>query len=359
MSRYDLSIVIPVLNEASELPHCLTNLACQEGLRFEVIVCDGGSTDGTPILAAELADSLPFPLTFLVESAGRARQLNAGARAASAGYLLFLHADSRFPDSRAISSGLQALCRREHSAPGRQVAGHFRLRFRCTESGMARHLYFWEAKARLSRPDCTHGDQGFLLSSRLFAERGPFDEELPVAADTRFAESIRIQGEWILLPAEISTSARRFEVEGLRERQILNALLMNFLHIGWSDYFRHARGLYRVQSCTGRIALIPSLDLIGELLQGMPLGERLRLWYRTGEYVRQHAWQIPFRFDAGRAQRLQLPPGEGAAAFLRWHDFWFDRLTDHPVGYALTGGLVWIWFQALRWRENRRLGTGS
>jgi hypothetical protein len=69
---------------------------------------------------------------------------------------------------------------------------------------------------------------------------GGFDETLELLEDNRFAEAVRKEGGWLLLPAEIVTSARRFETEGLAERQTLNALLMNFAAIGWDAFFRLA-----------------------------------------------------------------------------------------------------------------------
>ncbi|MBL4835060.1 MAG: glycosyltransferase [Pseudomonas sp.] len=86
-----LSVVMPVRNEAAGIIQVLEPL---QGLRdrIQIIVVDGGSTDGTPALAAPLVDRV-------MESApGRARQMNAGAAAASGEVLLFLHADTQLPE---------------------------------------------------------------------------------------------------------------------------------------------------------------------------------------------------------------------------------------------------------------------
>lgn len=48
----ELSIVIPTLNEADTLPRLLADLAAQKGARLEVLVSDGGSTDGTGGIAS-------------------------------------------------------------------------------------------------------------------------------------------------------------------------------------------------------------------------------------------------------------------------------------------------------------------
>ncbi len=49
-----ISVIATVLNEASSLLHLLDSLAAQTHLPDEVVICDGGSTDGTlPLLEAE------------------------------------------------------------------------------------------------------------------------------------------------------------------------------------------------------------------------------------------------------------------------------------------------------------------
>jgi glycosyltransferase involved in cell wall biosynthesis len=49
-----VSVIATVLNEANSLPRLLDSLAAQTRLPDEVVICDGGSTDGTlPLLEAE------------------------------------------------------------------------------------------------------------------------------------------------------------------------------------------------------------------------------------------------------------------------------------------------------------------
>src|SRR5947207_14943372 len=81
-----ISIIIPTLNEAANLPTTLRPLA--ERSDVELIVVDGGSTDRT----AEVAQAFT-PYVF-VTCPGRARQMNVGARHATGDILVFLHADT-------------------------------------------------------------------------------------------------------------------------------------------------------------------------------------------------------------------------------------------------------------------------
>lgn len=347
----ELSIVVPTLNEANGLERLFATLSAQQRVRFELVIADGGSTDGTVERARELAATAPFASKVIESGRGRGRQMNAGAAAASGDTLLFLHADSIFPDPLSLRTALDAFAEAVATGGSDRIAGHFRLRF--DRSGPAPSLpyYFYEWKARLHRPGCTHGDQGFLTRQRFFAEIGPFDESYPILEDVRLAEIIASRGRWLLLPAEIVTSARRFETEGLRERQTLNALLMNFTAIGWDPFLAELPRLYRSQDRSGRLLLGPVLRLIADLLRTLPRRERLRLWRGTGRYVRANAWQIPLFLDVRHHFRQGAPVGAGTTPRLNLHDRFFDRLTDNGAGHWATALLVWLWFRMSLLRE--------
>src|SRR5450631_3177733 len=104
----ELSIIVPVLNEAEELPALFATLADQQGVSFEVILCEGGSSDGTQLHANQLAVTCPFQMHYLRTPRGRGCQMNAGAAVARSGILLFLHADSRFSEHGALASAVRA-----------------------------------------------------------------------------------------------------------------------------------------------------------------------------------------------------------------------------------------------------------
>jgi glycosyltransferase involved in cell wall biosynthesis len=85
MEHPSISVVIPVLNEAENVGELLEHLKMVPGLG-EIIIVDGGSTDGTLDLV------LP-PARLASSEAGRGNQLNVGAREATGEVLFFLHAD--------------------------------------------------------------------------------------------------------------------------------------------------------------------------------------------------------------------------------------------------------------------------
>ena len=89
--KQSMSIVIPVLNEATGIGYALDALAPLRNRGVEIVVVDGGSTDDTVALATPRADIV------VAGPRGRARQMNAGAALARGDVLLFLHADTHLP----------------------------------------------------------------------------------------------------------------------------------------------------------------------------------------------------------------------------------------------------------------------
>ena len=93
MTVAQVSIIIPVLNEASCLGRTLRHLDILAPPAAEIIVVDGGSTDATLTIAKDYGATV-----VVAERSGRAVQLNLGARLAAGDILCFLHGDTRVPD---------------------------------------------------------------------------------------------------------------------------------------------------------------------------------------------------------------------------------------------------------------------
>lgn len=342
----ELSVIVPVRNEAAGLAALFRDLADQQEVELELVLCDGCSTDGTTELAQRLALAAPFPVTIVETGTGRGNQLNTGAAAATATSLLFLHADSHFPDPLAFRQSLDHLAAARDAATKALLAGRFALRFRRQETAPSFAYHYHECKARLDRPECSHGDQGLLMERKTFAAIGPFPATFPVLAETRLADTIRQRGKLLLLPAEITTSARRFETEGMAARQALNAIIMNFAAQGWEPFFRELPSLYRHQDEAGKLQLRPILKRLGESIRDLTPRERQALWQGTGRYIRDNAWQLAFALDALRNFHRGLPPGAGTTTCLDVYDRHLDRITDNAAGRWLAALLARIW---LRW----------
>ncbi len=207
---------------------------------------------------------------------------------------------------------------------------------------------FYERKARSSKPETIHGDQGFLLHRNLKKQVGAFRTDLPVMEDTDFAERLRAVGQWQLLPAVITTSTRRFDAEGLWQRQLLGALMMCFRSVGWYEFFEQAPAVYRLQADTGRLRLAPFFDLIAQLLATQRLGQRWKLWLTSGSYVRRHGWQLFFAADCRRAFRQGRSTQDTPEVWQFWCVPIYDWLTDHLLGRVLTALLLRLWFAVMR-----------
>ncbi len=344
----ELSLIVPVLNEAEGIAAFLRGLATQQGVAFQVLICDGGSGDGTLETIRELTEELPLSLRIVREGKGRAQQMNAGARVATGEYLLFLHADSFFPDPYALCKAISCLREAERKNGDQRVAARFSLRFQHRDGATPFFFYFAECKARLDRTGCTHGDQGFLVSHRFFAEAGPFDQSCMLMEDTRFAEIVRNEGRWILLPVEVVTSARRFEAEGLAVRQVLNMILMTLDAVGRADFICDMPGIYAEQNRTGQLRLFPFLGRIQRLIKRVPYRERMRFWLSVGSFVSMNAWQIAFSLDVRRNFRSAVPAGTGNTPLLDHFDrSWEGIFRTRPLA-VLAAGLTILSFHGVR-----------
>ena len=93
MTVAQVSIIIPVLNEARCLGRTLRHVNILDPPANEIIVVDGGSTDDTVAIAKEWGAKVIF-----ADRPGRAVQMNLGAKLATGDILCFLHGDTRVPD---------------------------------------------------------------------------------------------------------------------------------------------------------------------------------------------------------------------------------------------------------------------
>lgn len=337
-----LSVVIPTLNEADDLPALLADLKAQQGLNLEVIVADGGSADAT----AELARAAGAAL--VASGSGRGLQMNQGAQQASSDYLLFLHADTRLDDPQLLVSALEAFAR-----SGR-LAGHFALRFRRQLAGHEAFFRRLEAKTRLNRRDAIHGDQGLLIRAADFWALGGFDTTLPFLEDWRMAQRISQRQGWLQLPGELQTSARRFEVEGHLPRYLLMGLIVAMHEAGAMAFFDGSQALYAEQRQTGQLVLRPWQRAARRaMLAGGPVRVLQRHW-RLGRFILRQAWQWALAWDLARGQAVEAMPGPTLRRYQRWlepllQSAWLAPLWVPPA--MMIGAVMiyspWYWRRGL------------
>lgn len=331
-----LSVIIPTLNEAANLPLLLTDLGRQRGIALEVIVGDGGSVDGTEAAAHQAG------ARFVRGPRGRGAQMNGAVVQARGAYLLFLHADSRLDDPHLLATAVAALRRAEQEQPW--TAGHFRLHFLRTSRQHDLAYRFMEAKTGLNRSGTANGDQGLLLSRFFFERIGGFDESLPFLEDQRIATAVRGQGRLLTLPGVLATSARRFESEGFHRRYLLMGMMMAMYTVGEWDFFQRAPTVYRVQQDTGRLLLTPIFALLWSMaLRDWGLRGTLHIFYRLGRYLRENAWQVLLFADVWRGGRA----GQEALPLLSWYDRVLARWLNFRLVDALAGLLCFCWYMVV------------
>lgn len=220
-----VSILIPTFDEEGELPGVLDHVASLPG-RWEEIVADGGSRDGT----VEIARARQVAV--VQRGSSRAVQLNAAAAEAHGEVLLFLHADSRLP-AGAHESIAAAL-----GAPG-LAGGNFALRFEGDDL-FARALT--AAYALQRRLGFYYGDSSIWVRREVFEALGGF-RELPIMDDYDFVRRLERTHRTACLPGPARTSPRRWRALGV-PRTLLSWWAIRLLFVVGVSPERLAR-LYR------------------------------------------------------------------------------------------------------------------
>ena len=199
-------MITPALNGAETLPQILAALLATEIVN-EVIVVDGGSSDGT-VRVAQAAGA-----RVIMAKRGRGSQLAAGAVASSGQWLLFLHADCRLePDWEARVRAFLAL------PEAAERAGYFDFALDDAAPAARRleRMVAWRCRW-LALP---YGDQGLLIARSLYDRVGGFSQ-LPLMEDVDLVRRLgrarlaRIGGRCI-------ASARRYRRDGYWRRSVRN-----------------------------------------------------------------------------------------------------------------------------------------
>lgn len=200
-----LSVVIPVLNEATNIAATLEALSALRANGAEIIVADGGSADETFTLAAPLADQV------LTGAPGRAIQMNAGAKAAHGNALLFLHADTRLPPhaDKLIREGLA------HSG---RAWGRFDVSIEGRHPLLPVVAAFMNARSRLT--GIATGDQAIFVTREAFAAAGGYPG-IALMEDIELARRLKRISRPLCLRARVTTSGRRWESRGVLRTIIL------------------------------------------------------------------------------------------------------------------------------------------
>ncbi|MDY6828756.1 MAG: TIGR04283 family arsenosugar biosynthesis glycosyltransferase [Pseudomonadota bacterium] len=200
-----ISVVMPVLNEARLVRAAVDRLQPLRKMGHELIVVDGGSSDGTPELAQLGSDLV------VCTGRGRGTQLARGAEASTGDLLLFVHVDTLLPDLKRLHAlaqsgvwsggwGFHAL-----RLDGRGAV------FRCIERAVS-----WRSRWT----GIGTGDQAIFVDRGLYQRAGGF-AAIPLMEDIELCKRLRrrVRPHWVADP--VVTSSRRWESRGVARTVVL------------------------------------------------------------------------------------------------------------------------------------------
>lgn len=222
-----ISVIMPILNEAKLLEKTLSQLQPELG-SHELIVVDGGSTDASVGIAEKYG-------RVITSERGRAKQLNAGAAAATGEILIFLHADI-WLESGALAAVASALSSGYVGGGFRQKIDGRSFLYRLIEiAGDIRGRYL----------RVFYGDSGIFLTRTDFEKIGGFPN-VPIFEEMEFSRKLRRLGKTTLLTPYIHISARRWEARGIVRTTLNNWLITLLYFFGVSPgklarLYRHIR----------------------------------------------------------------------------------------------------------------------
>lgn len=202
---YRISIIIPVLNESATIKDLLFHLIDNASLHSisELIVVDGGSTDGTQ----DIVKSLDLNIVLLNSDKGRAKQMNLGAKHAKGNIFYFLHADS-FPPHRYDQLILDEVNKGNK-------AGCFRMQFDSNHWWL--RLASW--LTQFSWRACRGGDQSQFITRDLFDTIGGYDESYIIYEDNILINELYARKQFVVINKKIRTSARLYKTIGIWKLQ--------------------------------------------------------------------------------------------------------------------------------------------
>ncbi|MBW2337662.1 MAG: TIGR04283 family arsenosugar biosynthesis glycosyltransferase [Deltaproteobacteria bacterium] len=209
-----LSIIIPTLNEADVIEETITRLPQSE--QVEILVVDGGSSDGTDEMARGLGARV------LSAAPSKAEQMNAGAAEAQGEVLLFLHADTRLPE-KFEEKVLTAVARKGY------CAGAFTLGIDSEDWGLRFIERVANWRARFFK--LPYGDQALFVSRQLFHEIGGF-ADYPIMEDFELIRRLKKKSKIAILPESVITSPRRWQNLGVFKTWLLNQIIIGAYFIG-------------------------------------------------------------------------------------------------------------------------------
>jgi rSAM/selenodomain-associated transferase 2 len=202
MKGFNVSIIVPVFNEAEQVDDLIYRLMLLSEYVKEIIVVDGGSDDGC-------AEKLAAKFTVINSERGRANQMNAGAEQAQGAWLVFVHADTHFN-----SSSLRAMV----DQASLHQWGRFNVRL--DSKGLSFRVIEWFINQRSRLTGVATGDQCIFVRKPFFQTLGGF-ARIQLMEDVDFSKRAKKVAPPKCLSAKVTTSARRWQKNGIVKTVLL------------------------------------------------------------------------------------------------------------------------------------------
>ncbi len=214
-----LSVIIPIYNEAENLPNQLTFLQSKaEKLPVEIIISNSpDTTDNSP----EICKSFSNVRFFNCKTRGRAYQMNLGASKANGDILLFLHADIKLPDdfyeqiTKAFAEGFKM--------------GFFSYKFDRSTFMLNINSYFTKSDGIFAGA----GDQCQFFTKEIFEKLGGFNEDFCIMEDFEIMDRVRKHKiPYTIIQSKATVSARKYDKGSWLKVNLINGYVFLLYKLG-------------------------------------------------------------------------------------------------------------------------------
>jgi len=214
-----LSVIIPTFNESDNICKLLDHLLMSKTIQSEIIVADGGSSDGT------LTCCKKYPSIILLKcpKKGRAAQMKHALKVAKGTFFYFIHADTLPPSSWESDIKKSTLNNCE--------IGGFRFKFDSNRP----LLKFNSWMTRINISSFRGGDQSFFVSKTCYNQIGGFSDVEIMEEYDLFRKAKRKGYNYCLIQKDTLVSARKYDNNSYLRVNIENFLAMVKFKLGVSD----------------------------------------------------------------------------------------------------------------------------
>ncbi len=190
-----ISIIIPTINEANNLPLLLSDLSIiyKEG---EILIIDSGSEDKTVNIA-----NIYGAKVYKSKEKNRGLQLDIGAKNSEGEWLIFLHADTRLTNDW--------LTKVKSVLKGDKNYIYF-FKFKINDKKVIYRILEILVNFRSQYLKQPYGDQGLIIHRSTYSKNNGF-RNIPLMEDVDFVRRLKNKNDLKQLNLSIFTSSRKWE----------------------------------------------------------------------------------------------------------------------------------------------------